>query len=200
MAEKYADKKAASKDSDNYKIIFMGNSIFSFAEGLYYPFLIGFLYGLGGMPLLGALGLIIIFRSIGSYISGKLADKYGRKPFFLITPVVSIAVFVFYPLLPLLGETMPSLMFPALFLILIIDGVLDGFWGTVEAVYLADITSKATRGSKMGSYWGVSGLITGAAMLGAGFLGLHIDFLTAAIIVAFIYLSGFIILLRVKEM
>lgn len=38
MTEKYADKKAASKDSDNYKIIFIGNGIFSFAEGLYYPF------------------------------------------------------------------------------------------------------------------------------------------------------------------
>jgi MFS family permease len=200
--KKYAGKKdvISKKDSANYKTIFIANGILSFADGLYRPFLIGFLHGFGGIPLLGTgLGLILIFNSIGNYFAGKLADKYGRKPFFLIIPVLSIAIFIAYPLLPPLGEISPRLMFSALFLIFIIDGIADGFWGTVEAVYLADITSKASRGSKMGSYWGIGGIITGAAMMGAGFLGLHIGFLTVAIIVSFIYLSGFLILLRIKE-
>jgi MFS family permease len=201
--KKYAGKKdiISKKDSANYKTIFIANSILSFADGLYGPFLIGFLHGFGGIPLLGAgLGLILIFNSIGSYFAGKLADKYGRKPFFLVISVLSIAIFIAYPLLPLLQEIDHRIMLFALFLIFVVDGIADGAWGTVEAVYLADITSRVSRGSKMGSYWGVGGIITGAAMIGAGFLGLHIDFLTVAIIVAFIYLSGILILLRIKEM
>lgn len=75
----------------------------------------------------------------------------------------------------------------------------DGFWNTVEAVYLADITHKTSRGNKMGSYWGIAGIITGGAMLGAGLLGLYIDFLAVSFIVAFIYLSGFLMLFRIKE-
>jgi hypothetical protein len=91
-------------------------------------------------------------------------------------------------------------MLSALFLILIVDGITDGAWRTIEAVYLADITSKGSRGGKMGSYWGIGGIITGAAMMGAGFWGLYIDFLTVAIIVSFIYLSGILVLSRIKEM
>ena len=202
MTKKYAAKKhIISKDNPgNYKTIFVSNGILSFADGLYYPFLIAFLYGLGGIPLLGTgLGLVLIFESLANYFAGKLADKYDRKPFFLISAIVSIAVFISYPLLPLLKETDCSLIFFVLFPILIIDGIADSFWDTIEAVYLADITSKASRGSKMGSFWGVGGLITGAAMFGAGFLGFYIDFLTVAIIVVFIYLAGILVLLRIKE-
>ena len=196
-----AKNLALLKDNaGNYKTIFVANGILSFADGLYYPFLIAFLYGLGGIPLLGAgLGLVLIFESLGSYFAGKWADKYGRKLFFLLSSIISIIVFLAYPLLPLIDETGRSLMFSVLFLTLIINGIVDGFWGIAEAAYLADITSKVSRGRKMGSYWGVSGLITGAAMLGAGFLGLYIDFLTAALIIVLIYSSGFIMLLRIKE-
>jgi len=189
------------KDAANYKTIFIANSILSFADGLYYPFLIGFFYHLGEVPLLGAgLGLILIFESIGSYFSGKLADKIGRKPCFLISAALGVAVFISYPLLPFLEEAIGrNLMFFILFLIIIIDGMADGFWNTVEAVYLADITHKTSRGNKMGSYWGIAGIITGGAMLGAGLLGLYIDFLAVSFIVAFIYLSGFLMLFRIKE-
>jgi hypothetical protein len=82
---------------------------------------------------------------------------------------------------------------------LIINGIADGAWSSVEAVYLGDITTRASRGSKIGSYWGAAGFITGAAMLVGGFLSPYIDFLTAAIIVVFIYSSGFIMLFRITE-
>ncbi|MCL0042623.1 MFS transporter [Thermodesulfovibrionales bacterium] len=185
-------------DSSNYKTIFIANVLLSFTEGLYYPFLIVFLYHLGGMPLIGSgLGLILISESIGSYLAGRGADRYGRKPFLLISSIVSVAVFISYPLLPLL-ET-PGLVFVVLFLIFFVDGIIGGFWNIAEAAYLADITSKATRGSRMGSYWGAGGVVFGVAMIAAGFLGLHIDFLTVALIVAFIYLSGVFLLLSIKE-
>ena len=51
----------------------------------------------------------------------------------------------------------------------------------------------------MGTYWGVGGTIFGAATIMAGFVGLYIDFLSASIAVAVIYLAGIVILLRIKE-
>jgi len=69
----------------------------------------------------------------------------------------------------------------------------------VEAVYLGDITAKAVRGSKMGSYWGIGGTIFGVATIIAGFSGLHIDFLTAAIFVSLTYLAGTFMLLKIRE-
>ncbi len=192
---------ARLEDNDkNYKIMFIANAILSFADGLYYPFLIGFLYNIGNIPLTGAgLGLILIFDSIGSYFAGKWADKYDKKLYFLLSSIVSIIVFIAYPLLPLLERIDHNFMLIVLFALVFIDGITDGAWDTIEAIYLADITSKASRSNKMGFYWGAGGAISGVAMLSAGFLGLHINFLTAALIVVLIYLSGFLMLLRIKE-
>jgi len=188
------------KSLSPYKRIFIANAILSFADGLYYPFLIGFLFRVGGIPFIGgALGLTLILDSIASYFAGRWADKYGSKLLFLISSIVGIVVFIAYPLLPLLETIDHSLMLLALLLIVLVDGIAEGVWGTTEAIYLANITSKTSRGKKMGSYWGAGGVISGTAMLSAGLLGLYIDFLTAALIVAFIYLSGFILLLRIKE-
>lgn len=196
-----AAKTILKDNPSNYKTIFMANGLLSFADGIYYPFFIVFLHTVGDIFLIGGgLGLLIIFGSLGNYFAGKWADKYGKKPFLLLISVISVAIFMAYPLLPLLETADHSLMFLVLITILFIDGIASGVWQTVEAAYLGDITSKASRGSKIGSYWGVSGFVSGAAMIGAGFLGVHIDFLTAAVVASSIYLSGFFLLLRVKEM
>lgn len=187
-------------DYKSYKTIFAANAILSFADGLYYPFLIYFFLDIGGMPLMGAgLGIIIIFGSIGSYFVGRLTDIHGRKPYLLVSAVVSLVVYISYPLLPSLGKISYELMFSVLIVILIINGITDGFWSTVEAIYLGDITVKAFRGRRMGTYWGASGIVFGIAMMGAGFIGIHIEFFTVAIVVAFIYLIGISMLFRLEE-
>jgi len=189
-----------SRQDKNYKAILTANAFVSFADGFYYPLLLAFLIDIGDVPLLGlGLGIIIIFDSLSSYVAGKLSDTHGRKPYLLACAIISPAIFIAYPLLPLLGQVSRELMLTALILLLIIDGIADGVWDTVEAIYLGDITVKVFRGSRMGTYWGIGGTIFGAATIIAGFSGLHIDFLTSAIIVSLIYLAGIFMLLRIKE-
>ncbi|MBT9163185.1 MAG: hypothetical protein DDT24_00089 [Chloroflexi bacterium] len=198
VAKRDATGTLLKDNPSNYRTIFIANTLLSFADGLYFPFLVAFFYRLGGIPLTGSgLGLILIFESIGGYFAGRGADKYGRKSLFLISSIVSIVVYISYPLLPLLEP--PNLRFLVLLLILLVDGMANGCWHTVEAVYLADITSETSRGKKVGVYLGAGGAISGVAMLGAGFLGMYINFLTVALMVVFIYSSGFLILLRIKE-
>ncbi len=183
----------------NYKAIFTANALLSVADGFYYPFLIVFLHELGDILLVGGgLGLIIIFEAAGSYLGGKWADAYGRKPLFLISIVISIIVYLSYPLLPFIFEN-KTLLHLALAIILIVDGINGGAWSTVEGVYLGDITTKASRGRKFGSYWGAAGLFFGAAMIGAGLIGIYINFLIVAIITVLIYITGLLILLRIKD-
>jgi MFS family permease len=184
----------------NYKAIFVANSIVSFADGFYYPLLLVFLSEIGGLPLMGlGMGIIIIFDSLGSFIAGELSDIHGRKPYLVASALISPVIYIAYPLLPLLEAANRDMMLTVLVIILIIDGVTDGVWDTVEAIYLGDITVKVFRGSRMGTYWGVGGAIFGAATIIAGFVGLHIDFLSASIAVALIYMAGIVILLRIKE-
>jgi MFS family permease len=189
-----------SREDKNYKAILIANALVSFAAGFYNPLLLAFLIGIGDVPLLGlSLGIITIFASLSSYVAGGLSDTHGRKPYLLACVIISPAVFIAYPLLPLLEQVSRELMLAALILLLIIDGILDGVWNTMEAIYLGDITVKAFRGSGMGTYWGIGGTIFGVATIIAGFSGIHIDFLTSAIIVSLIYLAGIFMLLQIKE-
>ncbi|MBS3886151.1 MAG: MFS transporter [Firmicutes bacterium] len=193
-------KITQSRQDKNYKAILTANAFVSFADGFYYPLLLAFLIDIGDVPLLGlGLGIITIFDSLSSYVAGELSDTHGRKPYLVASAIISPAIFIAYPLLPLLEQVSRELMLTALLLLLIIDGITDGVWDTVEAIYLGDITVKVFRGSRMGTYWGIGGTIFGTATIIAGFSGLHIDFLASAIIVSLIYLAGIFMLLRIKE-
>ena len=192
-------EKGKEKSSPSYKKMFLICAMASFVEGLYYPFLIAFLFEIGGTPLTGlGLGIITIAESFGTYFAGKLSDEYGRKPFLLISFIISVFVFLAYPLIGMI-EIDKIFICSGLIVLFIIDGITDGIWGTVEAVYLGDITHIAHRGKMLGSYWGVSGIIFGIAMIGAGFLGMYINFLTVAIIAAIIYLMAISLLFQIKD-
>ena len=183
----------------NYKKMFIVCVLTAFADGLFHPFLIAFLFDMGGMALMGSgLGISMIADSFGAYFAGKLSDKYGRKPFLLISLIVSVFVFLAFPLIVII-EINPVIIVSGIIILLIISGLTSGMWDTVEAIYLGDITHIAYRGRMMGTYWGASGIIFGFAMIGAGLLGVHIDFLLIAIVVALIYLVAIALLFKIKD-
>ena len=133
-------KITQSRQDKNYKAILTANAFVSFADGFYYPLLLAFLIDIGDVPLLGlGLGIITIFDSLSSYVAGELSDTHGRKPYLVASAIISPAIFIAYPLLPLLGQVSRELMLTALLLLLIIDGIADGVWDTVEAIYLAGV-------------------------------------------------------------
>ncbi|MBS3947581.1 MAG: hypothetical protein KGZ57_04640 [Dethiobacter sp.] len=85
------------------------------------------------------LGIITIFASLSSYIAGELSDTHGRKPYLVASVVISPVIFISYPLLPLLEQVSRELMLTVLVVLLVTDGIADGVWDTVEAIYLAGV-------------------------------------------------------------
>lgn len=142
------------------------------------------------------LGIVTVMDSLGTYFVGMLVDRYGRKPFLVMSAALSVGVYLAYPLSQYLNVPW---QYGVLLLVLMLDGLTDGFWDTIEAVYLGDVTRRAFRGRSMGTYWGLGGVIFGAAMMAAGLLGIHLRFLTVAIGVVVIYLLGIMVLLGIEE-
>ncbi len=189
--------KANEAPSRGFRTIYLANALLSSADGFYYPFLIAFLYQLEGVAGAGVgLGVITAMESLGSYFVGGLVDRYGRKPFLVVSAGVSVGVFLAYPLLQ--GLTGPWL-YGLLLLVLMLDGLSDGLWDTIEAVYLGDVTRRAFRGRSMGSYWGVGGIIFGVAMMAAGLAGAQLSFWVVAVVVVAVYLLGILVLLKLEE-
>jgi len=183
--------------SKGFQTIYLANILLSLAEGFYYPFLIVFLYEMEGILAAGVgLGIITVMSSLGSYYLGRLVDRYGRKPFLVASAVLGVGIYLAYPLSQYLNTPW---QYGALVLVLMLDGLTEGFWDIIEVVYLSDVTRRASRGRSMGSYWGVGGVIFGAAMIAAGWVGVHLHFLTVAIGVAVLNLLGIWVLLNLEE-
>ncbi len=189
--------KASEMPTQGFRTIYLANALLSLADGFYYPFLIAFLYEMEGIVAAGVgLGIITAMDSLGSYFVGGLVDRYGRKPFLLVSAGLSAGVYLAYPLSQHLSVPW---LYGVLVVVLMLDGLTDGFWDTIEAVYLGDITRRAFRGRSMGSYWGAGGILFGVAMMAAGWLGVHLSFLAVAIGVVVVYLLGIGVLLNLEE-
>lgn len=196
MKKKFA-MKANAMPSRGFRTIYLANALLSSADGLYYPFLIAFLYQMDGIVTAGVgLGVITAMSSLGSYFVGGLVDRYGRKPFLVVSAGVSAGVYLAYPLLQGLSGTW---FYGLLLVVLVLNGLSDGLWDTIEAVYLGDVTRRAFRGRSMGSYWGVGGAIFGVAMIAAGLAGTQLSFWAVAVVVVAVYLLGILVLLKLEE-
>ncbi len=148
---------------------------FDFDKRLYVIFLIIFTEILGFsmvMPLIPYLGLSLgltylqigLIVSVFSYcqlfaspITGKLSDRYGRKPLFILSQISTFAGFL------LLG-------FATTAILLIVARLIDGLLGsnmTVSQAYISDITEPQHRTR----VYGYSSGVFGAGMIFGPFIG-----------------------------
>jgi len=163
---------------DNFSYLLLSSVLGAAVWGVFGPFYILYIQRLGGgLENFGfALGLFSIANSITSYFVGKYSDKFGRKPFMIVTSLAYGIIIFSYTLVASVAQ---------LFALQIIFGVIDSAWKISETAFLGDITKKKHRGRILGTYNFVLGTLEGVAMLFSGVLvgvmGFQIIFyLTAA--------------------
>ncbi|ADC64975.1 major facilitator superfamily MFS_1 [Ferroglobus placidus DSM 10642] len=102
----------------------------------------------GSLFTLGAMS-----GAVAAYISGRIADKYGRKPLILISQMSFAAVMLLYSLISDVIFAYP---------IHLIEGVAWSTLGVSAPTLIADLTRKDERGEAMGVYnstWSVGWMI-----------------------------------------
>ena len=126
------------KEKFNYRLMLLSNSIACLAFNLIGPFFVLFINKLGGsLENLGLLfGMSILANSIASYFIGKYSDRFGRKPFLLLSSFLSSVIIVLYIYITNL---------PQLYALQIANGINTAMWMTSERIFMADITKKETR-------------------------------------------------------
>jgi MFS family permease len=112
------------------------------------------------------IGLLIASNALAAFIFapiwGRLSDKFGRKPFLIVSQMGTLAAFI------ILGFSDSLTM---VFLSRIVDGIFGGQIPIIRA-YIIDITDSKTRSAEMGKITGAMafGMIFGPAI--GGLLGI----------------------------
>ncbi len=167
----------------NYKIFLLSNSLLYFSWGLFQPFWIVFVQKIGGsIEQLGfSIGLMVLAQSITSYFVGKRSDLLGRKKFLIFSGFFMSGVIFAYTLITSLFQ---------LYILQVLYGIVGAMQATMEQAFLGDITKKASRGTDIGKYHALVGVMAGIAMMGGGILvessGFKVIFYIVAVLV-FIY-------------
>lgn len=148
---------------DNFSYLLISSSMGALVGGIFGPFYVLYLQKLGGgFENFGfAYGLFAIAASIASYVVGKYSDKFGRKPFLILTSFAYAIIIVSYTLIVSVVQ---------LFVLQVLFGITDSTWKTSETAFLGDITKKKHRGRALGKYLMVIGLLSGITMLFSGIL------------------------------
>lgn len=146
----------------NYKLMLSSNAIAYFAFQLIGPFFVLFINQKGGgIENLGLLfGVSLLANSITTYFIGKATDKFGRKPFLIISAFASSIIIIIYIYVQNL---------PQLYILQIFSGINSSVWGISETTFMADITHKRTRGKALGFYNMFLGIIAAVGLMIGGF-------------------------------
>lgn len=176
----------------NYKLFLLANIIFSIGLGIFYPFWILYIQKIGGSleSFSIAVGLSIMASAISAYFFGSVSDKSGRKPIFIISGY-SLAVIIFL-------YTFVSNVWQ-LYVLQIVQGILQTAYIMMESVFLADITQKSTRGKNIGFYNMIIGIITALSVILSGFLISEQYFKGIFYVVSILILISTTIMIKLKE-
>jgi len=176
----------------NYKIMLSANGIALFALQLIGPFFVLFINQKGGsIENLGLLfGVSLLASSVTSYLIGRITDKIGRKPFLILSEFMAGVLIIFYLYIQNL---------PQLYALQIAGGINSAIWGISEASFMADITSKKTRGKSWGFYSMVLGIISAIGLMLGGFAIGKFGFKFMFWVVAIMSFVSTIILFFIKE-
>jgi MFS family permease len=146
--------------------------LFMASFGMVMPELPGFLTELGRPDLIGwIVGLFTVGAFLSRFLSGRIADRAGRRPVMLFgTWVTTIAGFGYIGVGAITGEAVWSGVPVAVWAFLtlrLLHGMSTGFRPTGTTAFLTDITPLNRRGEALG-YLGVAG---NAGMAGGPAIG-----------------------------
>lgn len=180
------------KKLGNYRIFLFSNSALAFAIGLFVPFWIIFIRDFGGnVEQFGfAIGLMSLAYSITSYFAGKYSDKLGRKIFLIIGGFGLSGV--------ILGYTLITSLFQ-LYILQIINGVVNSMHRTMETTFLGDMTKKPSRGLNIGKYDAIVGVMAAVAIMSGGFIAGKLGFKIIFYITSGVIFISTLMLFYIKE-
>jgi len=158
--------------SSQFWILCTSTVLFMASFGMVLPELPGFLAGLGRPDLIGwIVGLFTVGAFVSRFLSGRIADRAGRKPVMLFgTWVTLLAGLGYIGVGAIQGGVMWSGVPVAVWMFLalrLIHGMSTGFRPTGTTAFITDITPLKRRGEALG-YLGVAG---NAGMAGGPAIG-----------------------------
>lgn len=176
----------------NFKLYAIANSVMHLGWGMIGPFYFLYVSQIGGgIEQFGiAFGLMTFVSALVGLAVGKYSDKIGRKYILIAMSFMYAAVVFSYTLIGSIVQ---------LYIIQVIYGMLNAVDDTVHTSYLADITKKSKRGSQLGAYSFFIDMVSGIAIILAGFLigmsGFKIIFYVGSVLI----LAGTFLLFGLKE-
>ncbi len=144
------------------------------------PFWIVFIQGFGkSTESFGfAIGLMALAQAATAYFVGRHSDILGRKAFLITAGFSTAAIILAYTFINSLVQ---------LYILQILNGIIQATEATMSATLLADSTVKISRGTAIGKYQAITGILAALAMMAGGYfiglLGINIIFyITAALV------------------
>jgi len=180
------------RDAINYRLMLSFNAVSFFAFSLIGPFFVLYINKMGGgIENLGLLfGVSLLAASITTYFVGRISDKIGRKPFLVLSSILSSIIIILFLYVGNL---------PQLYVLQIINGIDNAIWQTSETTFIADMTHKKTRGRSLGFYNMFNGIVSAIAIMLSGFVINKFGFQVIFWVVGIISFLSTIILIFLKE-